>query len=117
MFFPWFQFPGHTKPDVYLIDIDGNGRFPPAHVRCEFPSIEESTKTIVEHNLPSQMDVRSPSEQDFRYLSLIRLSTVMTRSIFERVKLVSPLSIVSTKIRRVNQENTVVEKSPLMTEQ
>lgn len=69
VFFPCFQFPGHTKPDVYLIDIDGNGRFPPAHVRCEFPSIEESTKTIVEHNLPSQMDVRSPSEQDFRYLT------------------------------------------------
>ncbi|KAH1016826.1 hypothetical protein HUJ04_007995 [Dendroctonus ponderosae] len=58
---------GYTKPDVYLIDIDGNGRFPPAHVRCEFQSIEESTKTIVEHNLPSQMDVRSPSEQDFSF--------------------------------------------------
>ncbi|XP_076275482.1 axotactin isoform X2 [Rhynchophorus ferrugineus] len=58
---------GYTKPDVYLIDIDGNGRFPPAHVRCEFQSIEESTKTIVEHNLPSQMDVRSPSEKDFSF--------------------------------------------------
>ncbi|CAG9767385.1 unnamed protein product [Ceutorhynchus assimilis] len=58
---------GYTKPDVYLIDIDGNGRFPPAHVRCEFQSIEESTKTIVEHNLPSQIDVRSPSEQDFSF--------------------------------------------------
>ncbi|XP_060534792.1 axotactin [Cylas formicarius] len=58
---------GYTKPDVYLIDIDGNGRFPPAHVRCEFQSIEESTKTIVEHNLPSQIDVRSPSEKDFSF--------------------------------------------------
>ncbi|XP_044268860.1 contactin-associated protein like 5-1 isoform X2 [Tribolium madens] len=58
---------GYTKPDVYLIDIDGNGKFPPAHVRCEFQSIEESTKTIVEHNLPSQIDVRSPSESDFSF--------------------------------------------------
>ena len=46
---------GYTKPDVYLIDIDGNGKFPPAHVKCEFPSTEDSTKTIVEHNLPSQV--------------------------------------------------------------
>lgn len=58
---------GYTKPDVYLIDIDGNGRFPPAHVRCEFQGLEESTKTIVEHNLPSQIDVRSPSEKDFSF--------------------------------------------------
>lgn len=47
---------GYTKPDVYLIDIDGNGRFPPAHVKCEFQSLEDwKTKTIVEHNLPSQI--------------------------------------------------------------
>lgn len=46
---------GYTKPDVYLIDIDGNGRFPPAHVKCEFQSDEDATKTIVEHNLPSQV--------------------------------------------------------------
>ncbi|CAG9857429.1 unnamed protein product [Phyllotreta striolata] len=58
---------GYTKPDVYLIDIDGNGRFPPAHVRCEFQSLLDSTKTIVEHNLPSQMDVRSGSEEDFAF--------------------------------------------------
>ncbi|KAG5872607.1 hypothetical protein JTB14_002128 [Gonioctena quinquepunctata] len=58
---------GYTKPDVYLIDIDGNGKFPPAHVRCEFQSHEDSTKTIVEHNLPSQIDVRSPSEKDFSF--------------------------------------------------
>lgn len=50
-----------------MIDIDGNGRFPPAHVRCEFQSLEDSTKTIVEHNLPSQIDVRSPSEKDFSF--------------------------------------------------
>lgn len=47
---------GFTQPDVYLIDIDGNGKFPPAHVKCEFQSLEDwKTKTIVEHNLPSQI--------------------------------------------------------------
>jgi len=39
---------------VYLIDIDGNGRFPPAHVKCEF-GVQGDSKTIVEHNLPSQI--------------------------------------------------------------
>lgn len=58
---------GYTKPDVYLIDIDGNGRFPPAHVRCEFQSEEDSTKTIVEHNLPSQVDIRSATKKDFSF--------------------------------------------------
>ncbi|XP_069674286.1 axotactin isoform X2 [Periplaneta americana] len=58
---------GYTKPDVYLIDIDGNGRFPPAHVKCEFQSLEDSTKTIVEHNLPSQVDVRSSTDKDFSF--------------------------------------------------
>jgi hypothetical protein len=58
---------GYTKSDVYLIDIDGNGKFPPAHVKCEFQNVEDSTKTItiVEHNLPSQVDVRSNSLEDF----------------------------------------------------
>jgi hypothetical protein len=58
---------GHTKSDTYLIDIDGNGIFPPAHVKCEFQSIDDSSKTItiVEHNLPSQVDVRSASLEDF----------------------------------------------------
>lgn len=58
---------GFTQDDVYKIDIDGNGRFPPASVKCEFQSIEDSTKTIVEHNLPSQVDVRSIIENDFSY--------------------------------------------------
>lgn len=60
---------GHTKTDVYLIDIDGNGKLPPAHVKCEFQHFEDSTKTltIVEHNLPSQVDVRSPSLEDFSF--------------------------------------------------
>ncbi|XP_078037835.1 axotactin isoform X3 [Augochlora pura] len=56
---------GYSQDDVYTIDIDGNGRFPPAVVKCEFQSLEDSTKTIVEHNLPSQMDVRSIAESDF----------------------------------------------------
>ncbi|XP_066991342.1 axotactin isoform X2 [Anabrus simplex] len=58
---------GYTKPDTYLIDIDGNGVFPPAHVKCEFQSFEDSTKTIVEHNLPSQVDVRGSLQEDFSY--------------------------------------------------
>ncbi|XP_071631062.1 axotactin isoform X1 [Temnothorax longispinosus] len=58
---------GYTQDDVYKIDIDGNGRFPPALVKCEFQSIEDSTKTIVEHNLPSQIDVRSIIESDFSF--------------------------------------------------
>ena len=56
---------GFTKTDVYLIDIDGNGIFPPAHVKCDFQSLENATKTIVEHNLPSQFDVRAFGEEDF----------------------------------------------------
>ncbi|XP_030566860.1 uncharacterized protein LOC115766919 isoform X1 [Drosophila novamexicana] len=58
---------GFTKSDVYLIDIDGNGVFPPAHVKCDFQSLENATKTIVEHNLPSQVDVRSARETDFSF--------------------------------------------------
>lgn len=58
---------GYTKSDVYLIDIDGNGIFPPAHVKCDFQSLEDATKTIVEHNLPSQTDVRSRNYQDFLF--------------------------------------------------
>lgn len=47
---------GYTRNDVYLIDIDGNGKFPPAHVKCEFREIEaDSSITVVEHNLPSQV--------------------------------------------------------------
>ncbi|KAF4522761.1 hypothetical protein B566_EDAN012351, partial [Ephemera danica] len=56
---------GYTEPDVYLIDIDGNGRFPPTHVKCEFQG--DQTKTIVEHNLPSQVDVRGVQYEDFRF--------------------------------------------------
>ncbi|XP_063977101.1 axotactin isoform X2 [Diachasmimorpha longicaudata] len=58
---------GYSKDGAYKIDIDGNGRFPPAIVKCEFQSIEDATKTIVEHNLPSQVDVRSSTEKDFSF--------------------------------------------------
>uniref|UniRef100_A0A336LPV5 CSON009010 protein n=1 Tax=Culicoides sonorensis TaxID=179676 RepID=A0A336LPV5_CULSO len=58
---------GYTKPDVYLIDIDGNGIFPPAHVKCDFQSLDDATKTIVEHNLPSQTDVRNVNYDDFSF--------------------------------------------------
>lgn len=46
---------GYTRNDVYLIDIDGNGKFPPAHVKCEFQIEADSSTTVVEHNLPSQV--------------------------------------------------------------
>ncbi|XP_045536292.1 contactin-associated protein like 5-3 [Papilio machaon] len=58
---------GYTRNDVYLIDIDGNGKFPPAHVKCEFQIEADSSTTVVEHNLPSQVDVRSASGQDFSF--------------------------------------------------
>ncbi|XP_051168302.1 axotactin isoform X3 [Leptopilina boulardi] len=58
---------GISVDNVYRIDIDGNGKFPPAWVKCEFQSIEDATKTIVEHNLPSQVDVRSIAENDFSF--------------------------------------------------
>ncbi|CAB3260316.1 unnamed protein product [Arctia plantaginis] len=58
---------GYTRNDVYLIDIDGNGKFPPAHVKCEFQIEADSSTTVVEHNLPSQVDVRSAIGQDFSF--------------------------------------------------
>ncbi|XP_011501704.1 PREDICTED: uncharacterized protein LOC105365286 [Ceratosolen solmsi marchali] len=73
---------GYTKDDVYRIDIDGNGRFPPALVKCEFQSIEDSTKTIVEHNLPSQVDVRSITESDFSFsISYIQFTAEMLQEL------------------------------------
>ncbi|XP_065086426.1 axotactin isoform X2 [Ochlerotatus camptorhynchus] len=58
---------GFSKSDVYSIDIDGNGVFPPARVKCDFQSLTNATKTIVEHNLPSQVDVRSFKDVDFSF--------------------------------------------------
>lgn len=73
---------GYTKDDLYTIDIDGNGKFPPAMVRCEFQSIEDATKTIVEHNLPSQVDVRSSTETDFSFsIKYIQFSAEMLQEL------------------------------------
>ncbi|XP_008214115.1 uncharacterized protein LOC100115644 isoform X3 [Nasonia vitripennis] len=73
---------GYTKDDVYRIDIDGNGRFPPALVKCEFQAIEDSTKTIVEHNLPSQVDVRSITESDFSFsISYVQFTAEMLQEL------------------------------------
>lgn len=57
---------GATKTAVYTIDIDGNGVFPPADVKCDFSNLD-ATKTIVEHNLPGQVDVRSATDDDFSF--------------------------------------------------
>ncbi|KAI8426442.1 hypothetical protein MSG28_005270 [Choristoneura fumiferana] len=39
---------GYTRNDVYLIDIDGNGKFPPAHVK-EFTA--EMLQELISHSL------------------------------------------------------------------
>lgn len=81
---------GYTRNDVYLIDIDGNGKFPPAHVKCEFQIEADSSTTVVEHNLPSQVDVRSASGQDFsfkikyREFSAEMLQELISHSLFCR---------------------------------
>ncbi|XP_045517931.1 contactin-associated protein-like 2 isoform X1 [Pieris brassicae] len=81
---------GYTRNDVYLIDIDGNGKFPPAHVKCEFQIEADSSTTVVEHNLPSQVDVRSASGQDFSFIIKYReftaemLQELISHSLFCR---------------------------------
>ncbi|XP_026677276.1 contactin-associated protein-like 2 [Diaphorina citri] len=82
---------GVTESNVYLIDIDGNGRFPPARVKCEFQ--EDSTKTIVEHNLPDQTDVRGIHETDFKFTIKYReftqemLSELISHSLYCRQRI------------------------------
>ncbi|XP_046452961.1 uncharacterized protein LOC124200702 isoform X3 [Daphnia pulex] len=49
---------GYMKSGVYEIDIDGNGPHPPAHVRCEFEANSGVRKTVVEHNLPQDAEIR-----------------------------------------------------------
>uniref|UniRef100_A0A8D8Y5X7 Contactin-associated protein-like 2 n=1 Tax=Cacopsylla melanoneura TaxID=428564 RepID=A0A8D8Y5X7_9HEMI len=83
---------GVTESNVYLIDIDGNGKFPPARVRCEFQ--DDSTKTIVDHNLPDQTDVRPSEIGDFkisikyREFSQEMLSELISHSLYcsQRIK-------------------------------
>jgi len=60
---------GYTDSGVYKIDIDGNGPFSPAHVKCKFETDSSGeTKTIVEHNLEEHTDIWVPNEKpvDFR---------------------------------------------------
>lgn len=131
---------GYTKSDVYLIDIDGNGNFslssnfqlnftrnlkftgiyPPAHVKCDFQSLENATKTIVELNLPSQVDVRKNSFEDFSYeiiyrefthemlQELISHSLYCTQSIrYECFK--APLDLHSATWFQSSYQNTTVD--------
>lgn len=50
---------------MYKIDIDGNGPYPPSHVKCKFENdASGETKTIVEHNLRKQTDVWSKLDTD-----------------------------------------------------
>lgn len=58
---------GYSESGVYKIDIDGNGPYPPSHVKCKFEQNDSSggeTKTIVEHNLANETDVWSPNDGD-----------------------------------------------------
>ena len=60
---------GYTESGVYKIDIDGNGPYPPSHVKCKFETdFSGETKTIVEHNLANETDVWTPGEEptDFK---------------------------------------------------
>lgn len=111
---------GVTKTDVYLIDIDGNGVFPPAHVKCDFQSQDEGTKTIVEHNLPSQVDVRSARDDDFsfdikyREFSPEMLQELISHSLYcsQYIKydcLKAPLELHSATWFTSSNENSIVD--------
>jgi len=55
---------GYTESGEYQIDIDGNGPFSPAHVKCKFDTDSSGeTKTIVEHNLANETDIWNPNEE------------------------------------------------------
>ncbi|XP_021943509.1 contactin-associated protein-like 5 isoform X2 [Folsomia candida] len=58
---------GYTESGVYKIDIDGNGPYPPTHVKCKFETGDTGeTKTIVEHNLANETDVWGMNKSDFK---------------------------------------------------
>lgn len=43
---------------IFMIDIDRNGPFPPAHVICDLIHNENGTvsyRTVIEHNIQHQM--------------------------------------------------------------
>ncbi|KAI8426434.1 hypothetical protein MSG28_005270, partial [Choristoneura fumiferana] len=43
---------GYTRNDVYLIDIDGNGKFPPAHVKIKYREFTaEMLQELISHSL------------------------------------------------------------------
>ncbi|XP_055621269.1 axotactin isoform X3 [Toxorhynchites rutilus septentrionalis] len=110
---------GYSKSDVYSIDIDGNGVFPPARVKCDFQSLANATKTIVEHNLPSQVDVRSFNDEDFsfniqyREFSAAMLQELISHSLYctQYIKydcIKAPLELHSaTWFKSSNNNNTV----------
>ncbi|XP_053684108.1 axotactin isoform X1 [Sabethes cyaneus] len=110
---------GYSKSDVYSIDIDGNGVFPPARVKCDFQSLANATKTIVEHNLPSQVDVRSYDDEDFsfniqyREFSAEMLQELISHSLYctQYIKydcIKAPLELHSaTWFKSSNNNNTV----------
>jgi hypothetical protein len=57
---------GYTESGVYKIDIDGNGPYPPTHVKCKFETDDTGeTKTIVEHNLANETDIWGSNRSDF----------------------------------------------------
>ncbi|XP_055612368.1 axotactin isoform X2 [Uranotaenia lowii] len=110
---------GYSKSDVYSIDIDGNGVFPPARVKCDFQSLANATKTVVEHNLPSQVDVRSYNDEDFsfniqyREFSAEMLQELISHSLYctQYIKydcIKAPLDLhSSTWFKSSNNNNTV----------
>ncbi|XP_059351285.1 axotactin-like isoform X3 [Daphnia carinata] len=78
---------GYMKSGVYEIDIDGNGPHPPAHVRCEFEANSGVRKTVVEHNLPHDAEIRGLSMDDvvfnltYREFSAEMLQSLISQSL------------------------------------
>ncbi|KAK4045709.1 hypothetical protein OUZ56_033583 [Daphnia magna] len=78
---------GYMKSGVYEIDIDGNGPHPPAHVRCEFETHSGVRKTVVEHNLPQDAEIRGRSMDNvvfnltYREFSAEMLQSLISQSL------------------------------------
>jgi len=76
---------GYMKSGVYEIDIDGNGPHPPAHVRCEFETHGGSRKTVVQHNLPRDIEIRSRNMDDVMFnLTYREFSAEMLQSLISQ---------------------------------
>lgn len=91
-----------------------------AHVKCDFQSLENATKTIVEHNLPSQYDVRSRDEVDFsinityREFSPEMLQELISHSLYctQYIKydcMKAPLDLNSATWFTSSDENNIVD--------